>query len=418
MSYQQNVWIQNPFANQEVQINNMDPNIKSPEDKERLDALNQEFNSKYRSILEQGLWEDWNNLIWKIAGQFEIQDWDIDKAIEVAVKGLNLEQWEKVELITLIQASIEEDSNTSTETNKQWNDNSPETKEESTKIEEHPYSPIINSFKEKWLLAPEEAQLVKKALSQSENPFDNSSNIWDLLDNVDIDKEKKDKIIEAITFLEKPETKEENRKDFEQDFETELEGFKVEIDWELSYDNITEITIESLWSSYFTERGESSETSPEKIAEALNLAFEVSLDKTIHNKNINRNERFEELVRTIKDPDQSFKSRLESLIKLTQIVETEQWAKWKNKREQNERFKKQGEVNNLNLQERFKRIKELLKQAKENGDKELQKKALKKAKILEQEASENNPEWEILQLSGWQGDILSQIDSLLEKKQA
>ena len=410
----QQSWIQDPFQQKERDINSMDPNMKSPEDQERLDWLRQEFNSKYRNLLEQNLWDSSKELIWKIAGQYEIQDWDINKAINISIESLNLEKLEKRELVDLIQSIISEDA-----PQKQVLEDSDrlvESNEINSKIEEHPYSPIINSFERKWLLTPEEAKLVKWVLSESENPFDTSSNIWDLLDNIEIDWEKKEKIIEAISFLEQPETRQENRKSFEQDFATELEGFKVEIDWEQNYDNITEITIESIWSSYLTQRDESNEVNPEKRVEALNLAFEVSLYKTINNKNINRNETFEKLVRTIKNSEQNFKLRLKSLIKLTWIIETEQWAKWKKKKDQNERFRQQNKKNAANLQERFNIIRGLLQKAEENGDKKLQKQSLQKAEILKQEAKDSNSEWDISQLSWWDEDILTQINLLSEKK--
>ena len=441
-----NFWIQDPLKRKEIDFNSMDPDKILPEDKERFDKLKADFDKNYRGKLETILWKNWKSLLSKIAWLYEKQDWNFEKAVWLWINSLKLKEEEKQELKELIFKQISNENkniedNTDEVVNKDEKDKDEEEDDEDEdedddkdsvkdvenekkqqKIDEWPYSPIVNRF----IKNPKidiDAKLwreIKEALLTlpKKNPEDwedvLKESLEDALDNLEIDSDIKSHLIDSILYLEKPSTIEKNKQNFEKDFKDELSDFKEEYGeedtkWDKEFTWVVKDVVETLWSNYFIEWEHKWNVEYEK-KKSVDTAFEISANKIIQWKQIKRDFTFETKLENIKNEDNDFSSKLEDLIDLANLVNTKQWeqsTRWKTAEPDSGGF--DGEENNI-----LERIEELINESEKNWNASLEGQLATIAYIKQLENIEKvggpldwkiwealTSNWNVWQLSTW-----------------
>lgn len=274
------------------------------------------------------------------------------------------------------------------------------------KKEENPHTPLIDWFVKKGFLSVDEAELVKNALV-------NNNWIEQTIEDIKwLNSEKKKQIIDSIKFLDKKESKKVNQENFNKDFQNEIWELKQEVKWskkwekELVWQN--KELIDKLWWNYFPIWQEW--TTQEKN-EALNVAFNTTLNQLMDWKNFKRPETFDQMKNTVKNPELDFKTRFNELKKIDNLIKLDQAKKISSQKKNYDNLKAWEESQFQTEQERFINIKQEVKIAIENKDKtKLQEIQEELNQIKEEETS-----WEVFEW--WDIDkLLSETEQALKEQ--
>ncbi len=237
---------------------------------------------------------------------------------------------------------------------------------ENRKIDEHPYSPLVDLFISQWNLTKEEWSIIKRALIKDGDTFNNLSNIeWWNEDNIN-------QLLLSIDFLESEKWEALCIEKFNKDFSNEVEDLKQEIPWDKGADKELSrqdsYLVEKLGGNYLSLQ--LTEWSFENKNESISRAFKITLNELMDGKEFKRPDTFNEMKNTVNNPDLSFEERFAELKKIDTLINTDQsLANWK----QYKSFKKAKEWSeklNLTLEEEFNKLKEAVQVAKDNNDKE------------------------------------------------
>lgn len=342
------------------------------------------FKEKYWDALKKALWEENIWVFHRIATNYSYIEWDIseNEKISQAINktfqnenetkslGLKMSKEETEKVIILLQDSFtekKEDSNNNWEgeKNNSLQENNENTNEQN--IEENPFSPIINDLVKKWNLTQEEANEAKKAIDSQKIPHD-SENEWSIKDffentlkETKLPHEKKQNLIKVLSFLEKGETKSQNKENLEKHFWKDIKrSLLSQNQKEFEEGSILKNTYEILWWNYFIAKDKLENKDEQQ--KSLNIAFEKSLNEVIYGKQIERNESFDLSVKIIKNPNKSIKERFTALNSINEEVNKQEWikSKWATTKWQE----------NWNSQH-YKKIQEFLKKARENAEKNI-----------------------------------------------
>lgn len=269
------------------------------------------FEREYKSTLTQVLSNnqaDGQVILTKIAANFE-NTGNIDSSIEKAVKNnlnVRLPDQEKDELIALLKSEVAKLSLS-------------RDIREVNKVKEHRLSPRIDFLVEKWKLSISEGQKIKEGFVAGKSVQE----VSEFIEGADKEKKKKH-FVEVMTFLESDKAKEKNLENFKKDFEPQLEEFKRDVeDGKKDFTDITLTTVEMLGKNYFVLRSGDQEVDEKAKKEALDIAFDTTVNEIIYDKAIERNEWFELTVAKVKNKSLDFKTRFEALRDINNTVNTE-----------------------------------------------------------------------------------------------
>ncbi|MFK7780275.1 MAG: hypothetical protein QM490_03925 [Candidatus Gracilibacteria bacterium] len=257
--------------------------------------------------------------------------------------------------------------------------------EDNVKIDENPYSPLIDGFVNQGLLSAEEGHIVKEALIKSGNIEKNIGEIKE------IETEKIQQIQEAIQYLNSKEGLLKNKERFNNDFSEEADGLKQSVDGgekgkkELIGQN--KHLIEKLGNNYFPING--TEGANETKEEALNIAFKMTLNKLMEGKKFKRPDTFDNMKRGVTNSELDFITRFKELKKIDTLINNDQSRAIGKGKKHFEKGQKIREIENISLEEKFNQFKESVAISIENIDKETQKGLLEEAKNLKEEAVES-----------------------------
>lgn len=310
-----------------------------------------------------------------------------------------------------VQKHVEEQQEqTSEEANKKayekYNDNNdlestwlePEISEIDLKVSENPNSPLIDSFVSLKLLSPEEWKKVKFALIEEGKDIDSK------IMNIEwLDSDKKWQILDSINYLEKPEYKNECRKNFNKDFVNEIEDLKQDIPWEKekSLSQKDQELIDKLWWNYFSVWSPNWKSETKK--EALSKSFNLTLNSLMDWKSFKRPDDFENMKNIVKDPDLDFTTRFKELKKIDNLITKSQNAWIKKQGDAFWKMKKTIEIKNWELEAKFNDFKEQISKTLKTNDE------LKKQELVE--------EWNELKeeaKSNWEVFVVSELESLIQ----
>ncbi len=236
---------------------------------------------------------------------------------------------------------------------------------EDRKIDENPYSPLVDAFIFQWNLTEEEWTLIKEVLIKDGNILDNLSNIeWLNEDNIN-------QLLLSIDFLESEKWKALCIEKFNKDFSNEIEDLKQEIPWDKGADKELSgqdsYLVEKLGGNYLSLQ--LTEWSFENKNESISRAFKITLNELMDWKQFKRPDTFDEMKGIVNNPNLSFDKRFTELKKIDTLINTDQsLANWK-QHKNFEKAKKWSEKLNLTLKEEFNKLKEAVQIAKNNNDK-------------------------------------------------
>ncbi|NUJ97447.1 hypothetical protein HGA92_01515 [Candidatus Gracilibacteria bacterium] len=342
------------------------------------------FKEKYGDALKKALGEENIGVFHRIATNYSYIEGDIseNEKISQAINktfqnenetkslGLKMSKEETEKVIILLQDSFtekKEDSNNNGEgeKNNSLQENNENTNEQN--IEENPFSPIINDLVKKGNLTQEEANEAKKAIDSQKIPHDseNEGSIKDFFENTlketKLPHEKKQNLIKVLSFLEKGETKSQNKENLEKHFGKDIKrSLLSQNQKEFEEGSILKNTYEILGGNYFIAKDKLENKDEQQ--KSLNIAFEKSLNEVIYGKQIERNESFDLSVKIIKNPNKSIKERFTALNSINEEVNKQEGIKSKG-------ATTKGQENGNS--QHYKKIQEFLKKARENAEKNI-----------------------------------------------
>ena len=432
----------------EKTINQMWPGNETPEQLEEYARLRANFHAEIRPSLEKIFQTSFPEFTGKIAGNYEKNGGKLDIAIQTEISQLSLSSEEKITLTqTILKLSdknrttqalseklnspegieVQEENmlsytnavtpmenhinfNANADTVNSWDslhvrgknivligkDGSEKNGGEKEQgFETHPddatYAPIIDSFIFQGKLEENEAKSIKTAL------IGVKENFGDALKSVNIPKDKKNALVEALDFLAKPENRKKNQENFGRDFSTELESLKKKNGEKEEFtEKDTDLT-QLLGSNYYINsiRGEGQENTVEAKKRAIDTAFEVSANSLIDGRHdIKRDENFTKTLDIVRSENSTFQERYEALSKLYDIVNTSEGAKEESKKDVRNRDTAVTQKMRF-FQEEFDHIQELLAKARDTGNKQEQERQRIALEAKKAEIAENK----------WDGDL-------------
>ena len=371
------------------------------ENKERYSENAELFDNEYREKLENALWEEWNDLLWKIAGSFELSG-DINKAVEINVDTIkNLEESQKVKDILL---SI---------------------------INQEPQDETVLSQQQRENLKSDEENVnleTSASFAVRQEKIDYQQNLWNnakesLADDLSLEPEELDK------RLNKTEEKEKN-KDQMQTMIYQNESFMEPFMWENSQeiaenkallenpevqkdlDNILAKCVLPVDAHSVQEvYAKGWEKWVQQINKSLNHAFNMQIWELLDGKMNFPQETVNTFCKNISigDPMQ----KIANYEELKKIIHTGE-AMWGVRQSREFRVNKQMDwAKQLVSQEQFQEVRKLLKEANQTTLDQLESKQSEIERILAMEKDEETS-WDIFQ--SWEIDKIS--ENLNEQKEA
>lgn len=412
------------MAEREISINNMNPDLKTPEQMQEYEENKALFDSQYRWDMDALVPP---SMLSKIAGTFE-QHWDIEKSIIGAVEGLNLTKAEKQELsdsilyyldpehtsdyiidelkseeglevvegmeLGYIGALTEYDNtldlNTLADTIKIWDTLrieqwgltinwekvgtvqsgfEGEAGRESKDFKENPYFPILNSHLGK--------EVSQNQLDSIEEEFISSSNILASVTQV---LGENHEVTWAITDFINPTNIEERKENMFEDFpdSRESEG-----------DLVTRL----LWENYLRITDKEWNSDSEK---SLLVSFQVSANKIIEGKRtFKRTKEFDDAYRRIQQGDGNSKTLSHDLAFIHSTVNRSEGIKAGKSKNRYEKGSLSAKQKTLFLEAQFEEIQNFIKTSNENNRKVQDTQQKKVAEALAQEQAELEGVWEV-----------------------
>jgi len=263
-------------------------------------------------------------------------------------------------------------------------------------IKENPFSPLIESFFEQWVIDNFQKKEIKEKIQEN-------NNIEDGINNTEsIDKKTKKELILSVEFLEKQETKEKCRKNFEKDFWNEIDFLKKEnSSWEKELLDFDKWLVDKLWWNYYNLN--INWKNKESNYKSLDRAFNKTVNELIYKQQFKRPDTFNDTLNIVKNNYLSFEERFSALKKINIIVNDNQ-SRWNDKQSKNYKNAKWKEIEkNQNLETKFTNFKESLNKAKEeNNIEELKKLILEWEKIK----IESEKKWDIF--TAWEIDKITE----------
>lgn len=367
-----------PYAH----LENPDAN---PELNEKFWENRDKFDTTYREVLSNILWEEWNDLLWKIAGSFELSG-DINKAVEINVDSIkNLQKSEEIKA-TLI-AYLYDSWDT------QNNNNSTEDIPENLQSDD--YNPNLET---------------QESLSQRQEKIDFQKNLWETakenlsndlaLEPVELDqklndtseKKKNTERMEAIIyknewFLEQFMWK--NSQEIEEN-KTLLAETEVQEDLDSILSKcVLPVEAHSVQEVY----NKAWEKWVEQINRSLNYAFEIQISEILEWKMNFPKETINNLCQNIYNGNPV--EKIVNFEKIKSIIHTNEWMWWA---KQSREFKNKTTLNNLKNQVntlQFEEIRDLLLKANQTTLKQLQLKETEIKQILAMEKESEEADWDI-----------------------
>ena len=295
----------------------------SPEEADKKRKLDEKYQKKWDNLdndlitLKASLW------YWKFKGTEEENSTDILDESENSGTIPQSEIDKHVNENTNEEKNIDKNHKKIEDLSETWVDKNFE-EGKNQKIDENPKTPLIDSLERSWVFTIEEWVSVKEALI-------NWGSIKEKIGNIE-GFEKKDETIKLLEYLDKPETKEINRKVFNNEFNTKIDVIKdnniVNDKWEKALTGNQQDLIDKLWANYFPigMPWELWETKKEW----LDKAFKMTLNEIIEGKQFPRNDAYDLAVIDINVGN--FEEKFKALQYISSIVETSQslhWAKTK-----------------------------------------------------------------------------------------
>lgn len=372
------------------------------ENKERYNENAELFNKEYREKLENALWEEWNDLLWKIAGSFELS-WDIQNAIEINVDTIkNLEESEKVKMILL--SALQENENTQDEnilTQQQEknlqsdveNVNLDTAESFAARQEKIKYQQTLwnnakqNLAEDLWL---EDKQLDEK-LNTTEEQNKNKKQMNSMIYN-------NESFLQSFMW--------ENSKEIEQN-KTLLESPEVQDDLDLVLSKcVLPVEANSVQEVY----SQAWEQWVQQINKSLNYAFEMRISEILEWKMNFPQETINNLCENIYNGNPV--EKIVNFEKIKSVIGTKEWMGWAKQSKEYRVNKQHDWAKQVALQEQFQQLRDLLKEADQTTLNQLQSKQSQIEQILAEEAKEAG--WNVF---AWDLDLEWINDILWEKKE-
>lgn len=371
------------------------------ENKERYSENAELFDSKYREKLENILWEEWNDLLWKIAGSFELSG-DINKAVEINVDTIkNLEESEKVK--TLLLAIINQESEDKTVLSQRQRENlksdeenvnldnaaSFSARQEKIDYQQNFWNNAEINLSNDLGLEPEE---LDKRLNKTEEKNKNKDQMKTMIYQNESFMEsfmwdKSQDIKQNKTLLEQPEVQED------------LDNILAKCVLPVDADSVQEV-YEKSWEKWV-----------QQINKSLNYAFDMHIWELLDGKMNFPQETINNLCENIYNGNPM--EKIVNFEKIKSIIHTNEWMGWA-KQSREFRVNKQVDwVKQQVSQEQFQEVRKLLKEANQTTLDQLESKQSQIEQILAMEESEAD-DWDIFQ--AWEIDKIS--ESLTNQKEA
>ena len=183
-----------------------------------------------------------------------------------------------------------------------------------SQISELPETPFIERLSKDWIITPEIASGLQESIIAGQN-------LGEALTQAVIPADIKSLIQDRWEDINNSETAEQNVNTFLEDFWTEFPDLKDNA-WNFT-DARMEEAVHMVGSAYLV----SAESSPVEKQQAVHMAFQTAGNKAIEGKQFKRTIHFQENMNLLKNPDVSPKERMDALVKILQIVDTDQGAK-------------------------------------------------------------------------------------------
>lgn len=370
------------------------------ENKERYNENAELFDSSYREKLENALWEEWNDLLSKIAGSFELSG-DINNAIELNVDTIkNLNESEKVKTLLL------------------------------SVIQQEPQDEIVLSQEQRENLKSDEENVnLDNAVSFAarKEKIDYWKNLWNnakqnLANDLALEPEELDQ------RLNKTEEQEKN-KDQMQTMIYQNESFMESFMWEnskeieknkaLLEDPEVQKDLDSILSkcvlpveahSVQEVYAKGWEKWVQQINESVNHAFMMQVSELLDGKVNFPKETVHTLCKNISTGNPM--EKIVNFEKIKSIIHTNEWMWWAKQSREFRVNKQMDWVKQLISQEQFQELRDLLKKANQTTLDQLESKQKQIEQILAMEESEAD-DWDIFQ--AWEIDKIS--ESLANQKE-
>lgn len=304
--------------------------------------INSQIEGLEYNEIQDVIWEmfTWYEKLWLKIPEKQKQEWN--KFVDILMPALKDGNLSKEEFMSLAEEFEDKDSETilaeldntdmpeklDSELVDQW-EKITEQKDDiemaSTENNHCRFGPTIDSCIRPGGLTPEEWIEAKQALSGLEE----WANIQKALDKTGITPAHKTKLTEVVEYMVDPEVQSQNRENFNKDFWDrleELEDLKIENwEWEKVFNDMAQQAINRLGGNYFVNLDTNGNSL--NATQALNTAFETCIEE-IWEKVNNVDESsvdYKKITYDIQDADKSFTERIEALVKLEDLTNTEQW---------------------------------------------------------------------------------------------
>ncbi len=370
------------------------------ENKERYNENAELFDSSYREKLENALWEEWNDLLSKIAGSFELSG-DINNAIELNVDTIkNLNESEKVK--TLLLSVIQQEPQDEIVLSQQQRENLKSDEENvnldnaasfAARQEKIDYQQNFwnnaetNLANDLWLEKDELDQKLNWTEEKNKNKDQMQTMIYQnesFMESFMWDKSQD--IKQNKTLLEQPEVQE--------DLDIILAKCVLPVD----ADSVQEVYTKG-WEKWV-----------QQINKSLNYAFDMQIWELLDGKMNFPQETINNLCENIYNGNPM--EKIVNFEKIKSIIHTNEWMWWA---KQSKEFRVNKQVDwakQLVSQEQFQEVRKLLKEANQTTLDQLESKQSQIERILAMEKDEE-ASWDIFQ--AWEIDKIS--ENLNEQKE-
>ncbi len=371
------------------------------ENKERYSENAELFDKEYREKLENALWEEWNDLLWKIAGSFELSG-DINNAVEINVDTIkNLEESQKVKdiLLSIInQESLDEtvlsqqqrenlksdEENVNLETSASF-----AARQEKIDYQQNLWNNAKESLADDLALESDELdQKLNKTAEQEKNKDQMQTMIYQnesFMESFMWDKSQD--IKQNKTLLEQPEVQDD------------LDNILAKCVLPVDADSVQEVYAKG-WEKWV-----------QQINKSLNYAFDMQIWELLDGKMNFPQETINNLCENIYSGNPM--EKIVNYEKIKSIIHTNEWMGWAKQSREFRVNKQMDWVKQLVSQEQFQEVRKLLKEANQTTLDQLESKQSEIERILAMEKDEETS-WDIFQ--SWEIDKIS--ENLTNQKEA
>lgn len=371
------------------------------ENKERYSENAELFDKEYREKLENALWEEWNDLLWKIAGSFELSG-NINNAVEINVDTIkNLEESQKVKdiLLSIInQESLDEtvlsqqqrenlksdEENVNLETSASF-----AARQEKIDYQQNLWNNAKESLADDLALESDELdQKLNKTAEQEKNKDQMQTMIYQnesFMESFMWDKSQD--IKQNKTLLEQPEVQDD------------LDNILAKCVLPVDADSVQEVYAKG-WEKWV-----------QQINKSLNYAFDMQIWELLDGKMNFPQETINNLCENIYSGNPM--EKIVNYEKIKSIIHTNEWMGWAKQSREFRVNKQMDWVKQLVSQEQFQEVRKLLKEANQTTLDQLESKQSEIERILAMEKDEETS-WDIFQ--SWEIDKIS--ENLTNQKEA